>query len=131
MNNPKQGHLKQFRSPLGTGIRSLGNTPISGKNALGVKRPFVELSESSGVFSEQLSEFEIPFSEYEIPFSEYEIHNLRNTKTTILGATPGAIPGIDGNPHERFSFAHSFSERFFENWGGPRTEEGNRGGSGC
>ena len=44
---------------------------ISGKNALGVKRPFSELSESSGVFSEQLSEFEIPFSEYEIPFSEW------------------------------------------------------------
>ena len=27
------------------------------KNALGVKRPFSELSDSSGVFSEQLSEF--------------------------------------------------------------------------
>ena len=37
------------------------------KNGLGVKRPFSELSESSGVFSEQLSELEIPFSEYEIP----------------------------------------------------------------
>ena len=34
------------------------------ENALGVKRPFSELSESSGVFSEQLSEFEIPFSEW-------------------------------------------------------------------
>ena len=31
-------------------------------------------------------------------------HDLSNAKTTILGATPGAIPGIDGNPHERFSF---------------------------
>ena len=40
------------------------------KDALGVERPFAELSESSGVFSEQLSKFEIPFSEYEIPFSE-------------------------------------------------------------
>ena len=39
-------------------------------------------------------------------------HDLSNTKTTILGATPGAIPGIDGNPHERFSFAPLFSERF-------------------
>ena len=29
-------------------------------------------------------------------------HDLCNAKTTILGATPGAIPGIDGNPHERF-----------------------------
>ena len=44
-------------------------------------------------------------------------HDLCNAKTTILGATPGAIPGIDGNPHESFlSFAHEFSERFFKNW---------------
>ena len=50
-------------------------------------------------------------------------HDLGNTKTTILGATPGAIPGIGGNQHERFSFAPSFSEVFFENWGGPRAEE--------
>ena len=50
-------------------------------------------------------------------------HDLGNTKTIILGATPGAIPGIGGNPHERSSFAPSFSERFFENWGGPRAEE--------
>ena len=28
--------------------------------------------------------------------------DLSNTRTTILGATPGAIPGIDGNPHEAF-----------------------------
>ena len=27
-------------------------------------------------------------------------HNLSNSKTTILGATPGAISGIDGNPHD-------------------------------
>ena len=50
-------------------------------------------------------------------------HDLSNTKTTILGATPGAIPGIDGNTHEGFSFAPPFSERFFENWGGPRAQE--------
>ena len=41
-------------------------------------------------------------------------YDLSNTKPTILGATPGAIPGIDGNPHEIFSFAHAFSERFFK-----------------
>ena len=46
-----------FDSKIGNSI------PNIGKNALGVKRPFSELSESSGVFSEQLSEFEIPFSE--------------------------------------------------------------------
>ena len=44
-------------------------------------------------------------------------HDLSNTKTKILGATPGAIPEIDGNPHERFSFAPPFSERFFQELG--------------
>ena len=42
-----------------------------------------------------------------------KIKSVINTKTTILGATPGAILGIDGHPHERFSFAPSFSGRFF------------------
>ena len=46
-----------------------------------------------------------------------------NAKTTILGATPGEIPGIDGNLHERFSFAPAFSEHFFKNWGGPSAPE--------
>ena len=62
-----------------------GDHPNFKKNALGVKRPFSELSESSGVFSEQLPEFKIPFSEYEIPFLEwhlttcqYENHNSRS-----------------------------------------------------
>ena len=50
-------------------------------------------------------------------------HDLCHAKTTILGATPGAIPGIDGNPHERFSYAHAFSERFSKNWGGSRAPE--------
>ena len=44
-------------------------------------------------------------------------HDLSNTKATILGATLGAIPGIDGNPHERCSFAPSFSERLFRELG--------------
>ena len=56
--------------------------------------------------------------------------DLSNTKTAILGATPGAIPGIDGNPHEIFSFAHAFSEVFFKNWGGPRAPEINSGKGG-
>ena len=42
-------------------------------------------------------------------------HDLCNAKTRILGATPGAIPEIERNPHERSSFAHAFSERFFKN----------------
>ena len=52
-------------------IQEPGDHPNFRKNALGVKRPFSELSESSGLFSEQLSEFEIPFSEYKIPLSEW------------------------------------------------------------
>ena len=40
-------------------------------------------------------------------------HDLINTKPTILGAIPGAIPGIAANLPERFSFAPAFSERFF------------------
>ena len=50
-------------------------------------------------------------------------HNLSNTKTTILGATPGAILGIDGHPYERFSFAPAFSERYFKNQGGHRAPD--------
>ena len=50
-------------------------------------------------------------------------HDLSNAKITILGATPGAIPGTAANPPERFSFAPALSERFFKNWGGPRAPE--------
>ena len=82
------------------------------KKPVRVKRPFSELSESSGEFSEQLSEFSKRFSECEIPFSEWHL----TTWAIILGATPGAYPGaipsIDGNPHERFSFAPTFLEHF-------------------
>ena len=48
-----------------------------------------------------------------------------NAKTRILGATPGAISESDGNPDERFSFAHTLSERFLKNWGGPCAPEEN------
>ena len=54
-------------------IQKPGDHPDFRKNALGAERPLSELSESSGVFSEQLSELEIPFSEYEIPFSEWPL----------------------------------------------------------
>ena len=40
-------------------------------------------------------------------------HDLSNTKTTILGAIPRAILGIDQHPHARFSCAPPFSEGFF------------------
>ena len=101
-----------------------GDHPNFRKNALGVKRPFSELSESSGVFSEQLSELEIPFSEYDRnSILGMASHDLINTKPTILGATLGAVPGIAANPPETFSFAPAFSERFFLNWGGPRAPD--------
>ena len=61
------------RGVFGSQIQKPGDHPDFRKNALGVKRPFSELSESSGVFSEQLSELEIPFLEYEIPFSEWPL----------------------------------------------------------
>ena len=50
-------------------------------------------------------------------------HDVRNAKTTILGATPREIPETDGNPHEKISFARAFSKRFFKNWGGPRAPD--------
>ena len=52
-------------------------------------------------------------------------HDLINVKTTILGATPGAILGIDGHPPERFSLAPVFSARFFKNWGVPARKKNN------
>ena len=70
-----------------------GDHPNFRKNALRVQGPFSELSESSGVFSEQLSELVIPFSEYEIPFSEWPL-------TTWLTRNP--------------QFSEQLSERFPE-----------------
>ena len=43
-------------------------------------------------------------------------HDLSNTKTTILGATPGAMPGIDGNPSKIFICA-SILGAFFQELG--------------
>ena len=60
-----------------------------------MKRPFSELSERfRGIIGAALG---IRNSILRMAF-----HDLSNRKTTILGATPGAIPGIGGNPHERF-----------------------------
>ena len=100
-----------------------GNHHIFRKNALGVKRPFSELWESSGVFSEQLLESRNWFSEWKIPFSEWHLTTCATQKTTILGATLGATSRSDGNPHEAFSFAPAFSEHFCKNWGGPRAPD--------
>ena len=50
-------------------------------------------------------------------------HNLINTKSTILGATLAANPGIAMSPPERVSSSSAFAERFFKNWGGYRPPE--------
>ena len=44
--------------------------------------------------------------------------DLCNAKTRILGATPGAVPGIDENPHERFSFSPTVGQAVvgIQNW---------------
>ena len=68
----KKGWTKSEKKPLNATdrlcVQKPGDHPNFRKNALGVRRPFSELSESSGVFSE-LSEFRKPFSECAIQFS--------------------------------------------------------------
>ena len=49
--------------------------------------------------------------------------DLSNTKTTILGATPGAIPRIDGTHMKDFHLPLRSRSLFFENWGGPRAQD--------
>ena len=100
-----------------------GDNPNFRNNALGVKRPFSELWESPGVFSQQPLKFRKVILGMRNSILGMASHDLNNTKTTILGATPGAIPRIHGNPHERFSFAPPFSESCFKNWGGPRAPD--------
>ena len=51
------------------------------------------------------------------PILRVASHDLSHAETTIVAATPGAIPGIGGNSHESFSFAPAFSERFFQELG--------------
>ena len=50
-------------------------------------------------------------------------HDLSNTKTTILRATPGAIPRIDGNPHGRLSLPLHSPSVFFQEMGGSHAQE--------
>ena len=80
-----------------------------------LKRRFSAPSESFGVFQEQLSEFRQRFSECKsISRKGISRHDQYSTRTTLLGTTPGAIPQIDGNPHERCSLAPAFLERFLK-----------------
>ena len=80
-------------------IRNLGTTPISEKNSRSEKAIFGALGEFRGILGATLG---IRNSILGIRNSILGMasHDLNNMKTTILGATPGAIPGIDGNPHE-------------------------------
>ena len=80
----------------GAEVQKPGDHPNFRKNAPGVKRPFSELSESSGVFSEKLSEFEIPFSEYEIPFSEWHLTTWAVRKPQFSEQLPERSPELVG-----------------------------------
>ena len=99
-----------------------GDRPNFRKNALGVKRPFSELSESSGVFSEQLSELEIPFSETKFHsrnglsrLDQYETHNSRsNSRSDSRNCR---------EPTRKIFICPCIPERFFKNWGGPRAPD--------
>ena len=91
-----------------TQVRSLRTTPISRKNVLGVERPFSELSESSGVFSEQFSEFRDWLSECEIPFSEWHLTTWAIWKPQFSEQLTERFSQLMGTQHERSSFAPAF-----------------------
>ena len=97
-----------------TTLQKPGNHPNFRKNALGATRPFSELWESSGVFSAAFGVQKTVLG-MRNPIIGMASRDLSNAKTTILGATLGAIPGNGGKPNERFSFAPAFSEVFFKN----------------
>ena len=67
-SSPLQGSFGSFgpEAQKSQNDQKPGNHPNFRKNALGVKRPFSEVSESSGVFSEQPLEYEIPFLEWHL-----------------------------------------------------------------
>ena len=64
------------------------------KNALGVKRPFSEL-QGIRAATVRIKKVILAIRNYILGMAS---HDLSNTKTTILRATPGAILGIDGGP---------------------------------
>ena len=104
-------------------LRSLRTTPISGEKRSRSEKPILgALGEFRGILGVALGAPKI-FLGMRNPILGMASHNLCNAKTTILGATPGAILGVDGNPHGNFSFAPAFSELFLRNWGGPRAPE--------
>ena len=75
-----------------------GDHPNFRKNALGVKRPFSELlGEFRGILGAVLGVQKVILGMRNSILGMASC-DLSSTKTTILGATPGAIPGIDGKP---------------------------------
>ena len=93
-------------------IRSLGTTPISGKT-LSEGKGHSRSSRRVPGYSRNSSRNSKFHSRNTKSILGMASHDLSNTKTTILGATPGVIPGIGGNPQERFSFAPSILGAFF------------------
>ena len=109
-----QGYFTRARKrPTNLYVRSLGTTPISGKTLSEPKRPFSELWESSGVFSEQLSEFKIPFSEYEIPFSEWHPTTWAIRKPQFSEQLPERFPELMGTHKKKIFICPSILGAFF------------------
>ena len=94
-------------------------SPQFQENPLGVKRPFSELSESSGVFSEQLSEFEIPFSEYEIPFSECHPTTWAIRQPQFSEQLPQRFPELMGTHMKDFHLPLHSRSIFSKDWVAP------------
>ena len=92
-------------------FRSLGTTTISGKTFSEWKGHSWSSRRVPG-YSRSSSRNSKFHSRNVNPILGMASHDLSNAKTTILGSTLGAIPGIEGNPHEIFSFGDAFSERF-------------------
>ena len=106
-------------------LRSLKTTPISGKTLSRSQKAQAlvgALGEFRGILGAALGIQKL-FLGIRSSTLGMTSHDLSYTKTTILGATPGAIPRTGGNPHERFSFAPAFLEHFFKSWGGPRASD--------
>ena len=91
-------------------IRSLGTTPFQEKRSRSEKAILGALGAFRGILGATLG-MKNSILRIRNSILGMASHDLSNTKTTILGATHGAIPGTDGNPHERFSFAPPFSQK--------------------
>ena len=77
-------------------LRSLGTTSISGKRSRSEKAILGALGAFRGILGAALGIQKINLG-MRNPILGMVSHDLCNAKTTILGATPGAIPGIEFN----------------------------------